>query len=84
MIKILMEDGKEYAFYEKLDELEKKLSGYNNRFMRIHKSFLVNVCQIEQYHYKNIVMRNGDVLTVSRKKRNMLSEYHMKLLAEKC
>lgn len=84
MIRILMEDGREHIFYEKLDELENKLSGYNHHFMRIHKSYLVNVRQIEQYRYKNIVMRNGDVLTVSREKRSMISRYHMKLLAEQC
>ncbi len=84
MIRILMEDGKEYVFYEKLDELEKMLSGYNHHFVRIHKSYLVNERQIEQYHSKNIVMRNGDVLTVSRDKRSMICQIHMKLLAGRC
>lgn len=82
MIRILMEDGKEHVFYEKLDELEGKLAGYNHHFVRIHKSYLVNERQIEQYHSKNIVMRNGDILTVSRDKRSMLCQLHMKLLAE--
>ena len=83
-IRILMEDGREHVFYEKLDELEEMLSGYNHHFLRIHKSYLVNERQIEQYHSKNVVMRNGDVLAVSREKRSMVCQLHMKLLAEKC
>lgn len=84
MIRILMEDRREHVFYGKLDELEGQLSGYNHHFMRIHQSYLVNERQIEEYHYKRIVMRNGDVLTVSRKMRNMVARRHMDLLAEKC
>lgn len=84
IIKILMEDGREHVFYEKLDELEEKLAEYNHQFIRIHKSYLVNKRQIEQYRYKNIVMRNGDVLTISRKKRDLIGIHHRKLLEEKC
>ncbi len=84
IVRILMEDGREHVFYEKLDELEEKLAGCNHRFMRIHKSYLVNERQIEQYRYKNIVMRNGDVLTVSREKRSLIGRHHMNLLSEKC
>lgn len=83
MIRVLMEDGREHVFYEKLDELEEILTKYNHHFVRIHKSFLVNERQIEQYHSRNIVMRNGDILTISRDKRNMIIELHMKLLEEK-
>ncbi len=82
-IRVLMEDGREHVFYEKLDELEQMLSGYNHHFIRIHKSYLVNKRQIEQYHSKNIVMRNGDTLAVSRDKRGMVCQMHMKLLGEK-
>lgn len=81
MIRIMMENGREYVFYEKLDELEDFLAKYNHHFIRIHQSYLVNERQIEQYHSKNIVMRNGDVLTVSRDRRNMLCKRHMELLA---
>lgn len=80
MIRVLMEDGREHVFYEKLDELEEMLAEYNHHFVRIHQSFLVNERQIEQYHSRNIVMRNGDILAVSRDKRNMIFELHMKLM----
>lgn len=83
-IRILMEDGREHIFYEKLDELEEILSGYNHNFVRIHQSYLVNGRQIEQFQYKKIVMRNGDILTISREKWNMICQLNIKLLNEKC
>ncbi len=84
VVRILMEDGREHIFYEKLDELEERLAEYNHQFIRIHKSYLVNKRQIEQYRYKNIVMRNGDILAVSREKRDFIGKHHMELLAERC
>lgn len=83
MIRVLMEDGREHVFYEKLDELQEVLSGYNHHFVRIHKSYLVNKRQIAQYHSKSVVMKNGDTLTVSRDKRSMVCQLHMKLLSER-
>lgn len=84
VIRILMEKEKEYVFYEKLDALEKILVDYNNRFIRIHKSYLVNGRQIEQYLPGAVVMRNGDLLPVSRDKKGKITEFYMDFLAEEC
>ncbi len=83
-IRIIMEGGKEHVFYEKLDRLEQRLSGYNHYFLRIHQSYLINKRQVEQFHSKHIVMRNGDILAVSRDKRNMVGQVHMELLGSLC
>ncbi|MDE5909721.1 MAG: LytTR family DNA-binding domain-containing protein [Lachnospiraceae bacterium] len=84
VIRILMENDKEYVFYEKLDDLEKILADYNNRFIRIHQSYLVNGRQIEQYLPGYVVMRNGDTLPVSRDKKGKITEFYMDFLEEKC
>ncbi len=84
VIKILMEKNKQYVFYEKLDDLEKMLADYNNRFIRIHKSYLVNGRQIEQYLPGHVMMRNGDMLPVSRDKKGRIMEFYMDFLAEEC
>lgn len=73
-IRVFMEDGREYVFYEKLDVLEKTLSAYNNRFLRIHKSYLVNNGQIEQSYAKSVTMRNGHVLPVSRERKWVIGQ----------
>ena len=80
VVRVYTEKGKEYMFYEKLDEVEYQLNEYNCQFLRIHKSYLVNCRQIERYHPKQIRMRNGDVLPVSVDKRNKVIEFHMNLL----
>lgn len=65
VIRIHMEDGREFVFYEKLDELERQLQKYSSRFFRVHQSFLINGRQVEQYHSKFIVMRKGQRIPVS-------------------
>lgn len=69
VIRIYMEDGRQYCFYEKLDELEKKLEQYSSRFFRIHQSYLISGRQVEQYHPKYVIMRNREVIPVSMDRR---------------
>jgi len=83
-VRILMENGHEYFTYEKLDEVEKSLVGYNNHFVRIHQSYLVNCRMIEQYDSGHVIMRNGEILPVSRKGKERVMQMHMDFLAEKC
>lgn len=53
----------EISVYEKLDVYEKKLS---KDFVRIHKSFLVNMQYIRRIEMKEITMQDGTVLPVSK------------------
>ena len=69
VIHILMENGRKYMFYGKLDELEKELFGYSSRFFRIHQSYLINGSQVEQYHSRFVVMRNREKIPIARGKR---------------
>lgn len=62
--------------YEKLSVLEEKLS---NNFIRVHKSFLVNIKKIKKYKTKEVVLENGEVLNISRtyakNSRNVILKY---------
>lgn len=78
-IRILMEDGRELFFYEKLDVLEERLSAYNHRFIRIHQSYLVNEQQIDSFFSDQVKIRNGDMLPISRKKRRHVRQFCMEL-----
>ena len=73
-------EKREYFFYKKLDEIEKQMEKYNCKFIRIHKSYLVNGRQILQYHPKFVMMRNKERLPISSEKRNAVVQYHMELL----
>lgn len=85
-VKILLENGQEYVVYAKLDMIEDKLKRYKNYFVRIHQSYLVNPKQIEQYHYRMVMLRNGETLPVSRKRREELVRFHQKYIdcGKKC
>lgn len=55
-----------YSLYEKLDNLESELRPYS--FLRVHKSFLVNVSYIEEISGYRVKMKNGKELPIPREK----------------
>ncbi|MGN0377727.1 MAG: LytR/AlgR family response regulator transcription factor [Suilimivivens sp.] len=69
VIRIYMEDGIEYVFYGKLDELERKIEKYAARFFRVHQSYLINGKQVAQYHPKYVIMRNRKMIPISMDRR---------------
>ena len=56
---------KTYRFYSSLSELEKQLSAQG--FLRIQKSFLVNMRRLKKYQCTGAVLDNGTILKVSEK-----------------
>ena len=54
----------EYQIYEKLDWVEQKLSGFH--FLRIHKSYLVNMKHIRKISNYTAFMDTGEELPVPR------------------
>ena len=80
IIRVKMTDGREYVFYETLDKLEFQLVRYMTRFLRIHKSYLVNGLQVEEYHPQQVMMRNRELLPISLDKRKTVGRFHMELL----
>lgn len=69
VVEILLETGRRYKVYTRLDTVEKSLSGRRICFIRIHQSYLVNSRHIEQYHRRMVRLKNSDELPVSRKRR---------------
>lgn len=58
-------ENKSFAFYTRsLEYVEKQLAGLD--FVRIHRSYLVALCEIESLSYNSVVMRNGTKLPVGR------------------
>lgn len=54
-----------HCFYEKLDALQQKLG---SAFLRCHKSYLVNMDQIQSFLSDSILLYNGKVIPVSQNK----------------
>lgn len=65
-INIVMENDSQ-SFYGKLSEIEQECP--EGLFLRIHKSYLINMHYIKEITYKWIKMINGDVLDISRSNR---------------
>lgn len=56
---------REYSFYATLAELERKMDPFG--FLRIHKSYLVNMRHIRTFQCREVCLNNGTVLRVSEK-----------------
>lgn len=56
---------KAYSFYATLTDLEVQLS--NRGFLRIHKSYLVNMQHITKFQCREVILSNGRSLRVSEK-----------------
>ena len=58
-------NSQEYRFYSTLSDVEKQLTPHG--FLRIHKSFLVNMKHLVKFQCKEAVLSDGTVLKVSEK-----------------
>lgn len=67
-------NNQEYGMYETLDDLEKKLPEH---FKRCHRSFVVNMLHADSIILSEncIIMKNGDVVPVSRTYKKEIKEY---------
>lgn len=61
-----------YQIYDKLDTIEQRLSGYD--FLRIHKSYLVNMRHIKKINNYIVTLDNGEELTVPRSRFQFVKE----------
>ena len=62
------EDSYTEVFYGKMNEVEKQISAVNNRFLRIHQSFLVNFDYVRVISFSEVVMMNGQALQISEER----------------
>ena len=63
------------CFYGTLDQLEKQLRPAG--FMRVHKSFLVNITYVESFRYNQVRMKDGVVLPVSERRYASLRKQYL-------
>ncbi len=70
--------GEKAEFYGSMEEVACRLD--ENRFWRIHKSYIVNVSHVSEFRAKEVCLNNGETLPVSRSFRESVQE---KLLRER-
>ena len=69
--------GENAEFYGSMDVVGKQLD--EGKFWRIHKSYIVNVSYVSEFGAREVCLRNGETLPVSRTFRENVQE---KLLAK--
>ncbi|MBD5548615.1 MAG: response regulator transcription factor [Lachnospiraceae bacterium] len=75
-------ENRKYTFYGKLGVIQKEMEEGNSCFLRIHQSYLVNMDYVKEFHYKELILFNGQSLHISRENRKKIRELQMLLLDE--
>ena len=65
----------EYQFYGILEKLTEELEP--DGFLRIQKSYLVNMAHIKKLNFDRVLMSNGKVLPVSQKRYSELKKRYL-------
>lgn len=74
---ILHTKSKEITFYEKMEELERKLG---DDFFRSHRGFLVSLEAVDHYDSTSIILKNGENIFLSKQKYNKFTSAYMNYL----
>ena len=69
-------NGHTQSIKKKMDDFEKEL--INKNFVRIHKSTIINVKYVKSIGLDRVELKNGDVLTISRRRKSDLKEAFFK------
>lgn len=77
VIKIHMntDKRKEYSFYTTISDLEQHLVPLG--FLRVHKSYLVNMAYIQKLQCQGVILPNGKVLRVSEKNYSAIKKTYL-------
>lgn len=69
LVKMVTSDNIFY-FYDKISIIEPKLNG----FLRIHKSYLVNINNVTTFRYHELTVSNGQTLSISQSMRKRVRD----------
>lgn len=67
--------------YRKINDISKVLGETKGIFIRIHKSYLVNYRHIVRFSYDTVKLSNGEVLSVSSRRKQEVNEQLLKLMS---
>lgn len=79
-IYIHQNDGKITDYYEKLEDLERRMDG---RFFKCHRSYLVNLEYVRGCHSGQVILPQGDKIPVSRLRERDLTQALLRYMKEK-
>lgn len=80
LIFCMKNEEQQLTMYGKMDKIEERLKAYG--FIRIHKSFLVNVKEIVQVANYRAILKNGKNLPIPREKYRQVKTQYFKTMGE--
>lgn len=72
--------GENYIIYKRLNEIQNELN--DDRFLRCHQSYLVNMNHIQQAD-KNFTLNNGDTVNIRQRELKNIKELYFDYIKEK-
>ena len=69
-----------YSFYKKLDEVEAQLEQMNTKFLRISKSYLVNMNYVKEFRYEKVVMDDGKEFKIGPRYKDNIRKSYMEMI----
>ena len=69
-----------YSFYKKLDEVEAQLEQMNIKFLRISKSYLVNMNYVKEFRFEKVVMDDGKELKIGPRYKDKVRKSYIELI----
>lgn len=68
----------EKEFYGRLDDVENEIG--RRKFMRIHKSYLINYDHVKKVEYERMTMDDGSILSISQKRQTKIKMIQKELM----
>lgn len=78
LIELHAKDGSVYRFYRKMSEVEKLIAEKSTMFLRVHKSYLINMNYIKVFQSDEITMQDNNVFPISSRKQKEVIEKYMR------
>lgn len=81
MIVLYTKDGAVYEFYGKMNEVEEQLRQMTSAFLRVHKSYLLNMNYIKIFQSDDVIMQDDESFPISIRKRKTVIEQYMSFVS---
>lgn len=78
VIELYTKDGQVYQFYGKMNEVETQMNEKSSAFLRIHKSYFLNMNYIKVFKSQEVVMQDDKVFQISVRKHKEVVEQYMR------
>ena len=69
-----------YSFYKKLDEVEMQIEKMDVKFLRISKTYLVNMIYVKEFRYEKVVMDDGKELRIGPTYKDKIRKSYLEMM----